>query len=111
MKNDNSNGGAVVGDIFVNSWGYDQTNVDAYQVVRLSKAYAFLAPIEVREVPGSSGMMCRKVEPVKDKFIAGAVVPQMRVRVDRISRGGFAPRHGWASRHFAGASYHESWYA
>lgn len=38
------------GDIFRCSWGYDQTNVDWYQVVKLSKsgAYVTLVPIGSR---------------------------------------------------------------
>ena len=35
-----------VGDILTSSWGYDQTNVDFYQVVKLSKCFVELMPIE-----------------------------------------------------------------
>lgn len=37
--------GVSVGDIFVNSWGYDQTNVDFYKVVRLTGAGVEVVPI------------------------------------------------------------------
>jgi len=47
-----------VGDIFYASWGYDQTNVDYYVVVRTTKAKAELKPIgyEVVEDRGPGGM-------------------------------------------------------
>ena len=34
-----------INDILVSSWGYDQTNVDFYQVVKVSKCFAELMPI------------------------------------------------------------------
>jgi len=37
--------GVAVGDIFVNSWGYDQTNLDFYKVVRLTGAGVEVVPI------------------------------------------------------------------
>lgn len=33
-------------DIFVARWGYDQTNVDFFQVTRVTRYGAYLAPIE-----------------------------------------------------------------
>lgn len=37
--------GINVGDIFYNSWGYDQTNIDYYKVVRLTPAGVEIVPI------------------------------------------------------------------
>lgn len=34
------------GDIFVRSWGYDQTNVDFYEVVKVAAKTVTLIPIE-----------------------------------------------------------------
>ena len=34
------------GDIFVSSWGYDQTNVDFYEVVKVAAKTVTLIPIE-----------------------------------------------------------------
>lgn len=36
------------GDIYVNSWGYDQTNVDFYEVVRITASKVELLPIGAR---------------------------------------------------------------
>jgi hypothetical protein len=63
-----------VGDIFVASWGWDQTNIDFYKVVRLiGKTMALLQPIGYRPVPGSEGFMCDKVQPDPDKEIGDPI--------------------------------------
>jgi hypothetical protein len=60
----------AVGDIFRNSWGYDQTNVDYYQVVRVTAKSVSVRPIcqkRVEDTGSSNGMACR-VRPVPDSF-------------------------------------------
>ena len=37
------------GDIFVSSWGYDQTNVDFYEVVKVAAKTVTLIPIERKD--------------------------------------------------------------
>lgn len=59
-----------VGDIVSNSWGYDQTNVDFYQVVEVGKKSVKLRSIGQKSVPGTQGFMCENVVPVKDKFLS-----------------------------------------
>ena len=34
------------GDVFVSSWGYEQTNVDFYEVVKVTAKTVMLIPIE-----------------------------------------------------------------
>lgn len=62
----------AVGDIFVASWGYDQTNVDAYQVVATTRC-----TVKVRQIgmeSESTGAMTAQVRPVRDSFEADAKV-------------------------------------
>jgi hypothetical protein len=54
--------GIKPGDIFVSSWGYDQTNVDSYQVVRTTKAMVEVAKVRNRVVG-------TRVQPVRDAFV------------------------------------------
>jgi len=63
------NDGADVGDILVCSWGWEQTNVDYYKVVRRTKASAWIVPIGQRMVPGSEGFMSESVLPDPDKVL------------------------------------------
>lgn len=57
-----------VGDIFATSWGYDQTNVDFFQVIdRPSKAYATVRKI-AKNVK-DTGYMCGEATPCPGEFI------------------------------------------
>lgn len=59
--------GVKVGDVFVNSWGWEQTNIDFWQVVELKgKTQIILKAIghEGRDI----GFCQKMVKPVKDSF-------------------------------------------
>jgi len=58
-----------VGDIITNSWGYDQTNVDMYQIVKATANYVWLQPIAGEMVP-SEGL----------SSMAGMVRPELPIR-------------------------------
>jgi hypothetical protein len=45
-----------VGSVLVSSWGYDQTNVDFYQVVRVSAASVWVVPMSQKVVEANSYM-------------------------------------------------------
>jgi len=55
------------GDIFYTSWGYEQTNIDFYQIISVKNKTATICKI------GSdrkyTGPMCGECSPVKDKFV------------------------------------------
>lgn len=51
-----------VGDILYSSWGYDQTNVDFYQIVEV-----MAKSIELRKIKGEF-IAFHKVAPIKDAF-------------------------------------------
>lgn len=59
-----------IGDIFEGSWGYDQTNVDFYEVVGFTPSgkSVRLRPIRKVTVPGSEGFMSRRVTPALGEF-------------------------------------------
>ncbi len=62
--------GVKIGDIFYDSWGWEQTNIDFYQVVGLrGKTQVVLKAIESAKVP--DGFMSCKVTPMKDTFKLG----------------------------------------
>lgn len=60
-----------VGDLFCNSWGWEQTNVDFYQVIKVTNKTAVLAPISGKSVEGSAGYMSCQLVAVKDSFTGG----------------------------------------
>lgn len=82
---DRFNDGADVDDILVCSWGYDQTNVDFYKVVRRTKASAWLVKVGQKLVPGSEGFMSEQVLPDPDNVIAwGYTDERYKPRMKRV---------------------------
>jgi hypothetical protein len=59
-----------VGDMLSCSWGYEQTNVDFYQVVERKGKQMKIRPIAQKMLPSTDfGAMASWVAPEKDKFI------------------------------------------
>jgi hypothetical protein len=61
----------TVGDIIYNSWGYEQTNINYYQVIKVTDKKIMIEEIEQQQVTRSlysHGMACL-VEPIKNAFI------------------------------------------
>jgi hypothetical protein len=61
-----------VGDILVSSWGYDQTNVDFYEVVKTTEKTVWFISIGSKIVDGNGHR--------------GSVIPDREVRGEKISR-------------------------
>jgi hypothetical protein len=57
-----------VGDILYSSWGYDQTNVDFYQVTKVGDKSVWVRPIAGEYVPDTQGHDSSNVRPIKDDF-------------------------------------------
>jgi hypothetical protein len=56
-----------IGDVLYSSWGYDQTNINFYQVIKVSEKTLTLRQIEGK-VSEESGFMTSEKTPVLDKF-------------------------------------------
>lgn len=95
-----------VGDIFVDSWGYEQTQVDFYQVVAKPSAKTVIVrEIACETVEGSEGQMCRDVRAVPNAFIG----EEMKKRIDNY--GGFKTSSFSCARPTtAEAKHYNSWY-
>lgn len=60
-----------VGDLLYDSWGYDQTNIDFYQVTEVGKMSVVIRRIASKGVPGTQSFMSEDVVPQKDVFLTG----------------------------------------
>jgi hypothetical protein len=69
-----------VGDIFTDSWGYDQTNVDFFQVIEKKDRSVVLRPIGGKMVD-SEGSMSGRTVPVKDSFRGEPIAKPVMVRM------------------------------
>lgn len=101
-----------VGDILYTSWGYDQTNVDYYQVVRTTPCTVDIRPI-ASDVT-DTGFMQGSSLPIKDHF-TGDVIRGKRVSPCGNGAGGVEPSiymtsysHAWR---WDGRPRFCSWYA
>ena len=65
-----------VGDVFVSSWGYDQTNIDFYEVVAKTKARIKVRPIASTVI--ESTRYSDEVVPAKGHYTGPAVVKAVR---------------------------------
>ncbi len=87
-----------IGDIFVESWGYEQTNVDFYQVIKLNAASVVLRKIWASDT----------VEPRKNAFLDDTTYTKRFKEGSKFLKGIAC---GCLVLHEAGKSYHRSWYA
>jgi hypothetical protein len=58
-----------LGDVFVQSWGYDQTNLNWYQVTRVSPKGIFVREIGAKRIKGTEGFMCENQVPDINNFL------------------------------------------
>lgn len=100
-----------VGDILYDSWGYDQTNIDFYQVTRTSPKSVWIRPIAAEQVKGSEEFMSARVKPVKDKFIGEEIRKPLQVLPGNPPTYYINSKHGWISKYTKGdEGVRSSWY-
>ena len=96
----------IVDDIFVDSWGYEQTQVDAYQVVeKIGNATIVLRPIACRTVEGSEGRDCQNVVPVFGAFTSEETITK-RIGEYGIKMNSYSNAYQWDGKR----SFYNSWY-
>lgn len=99
-----------VGDILHSSWGYDQTNVEFFQVVEVGAR-----SITIREISAScveTGFMSGTVTAQPDKFIGEPIRRTIQIGVSydgKVHHSVCSPIHGHL--YTGGNSQHCSWYA
>jgi len=99
----------IVDDIFVSSWGYEQTNVDAFQVVeKIGNATVVLRPIACRAVEGTeiSHGMAQNVVPVHNAFIGEETITK-RITEYGIKINSYSSAFQWDGKR----EFYNSWYA
>ena len=96
----------IVDDIFVDSWGYEQTQVDAYQVVeKIGNATVVLRPIACRTVEGSEGRDCQHVVPVFGAFTSEETFTK-RIGEYGIKMNSYSSAYQWDGKR----EFYNSWY-
>jgi hypothetical protein len=57
-----------VGDIFVQTWGYDQTNADFFQVIKVNASSIVVRHIKSKETTSPNDNMYGTVVPLRGQF-------------------------------------------
>lgn len=78
-----------VGDCLYQSWGYDQTNIDFFEVVEVLPKSVKIRRIGEKMVKGSEGFMCENVVPDMGNYAGDAVIRPVKVWL----REGTAPTY------------------
>lgn len=93
-----------VGDLFVSSWGYEQTNVDFYQCVETNGKTFKIREIAAKSVDGSgySHGMADQVVPVRDEFVNDKIIEKRTFKLKD---------YAWLSPTSDGVKHYRSWYA
>jgi len=96
-----------VGDILSGSWGYDQTNVEFFEVVEVKPSGKSVVIREIggQGVPGSEGFMSQSVMPVPGKY-TGKPLFKIVQPGDRITLNSYCSLYKWD-----GKAQYSSWYA
>lgn len=92
-----------VGDILVSSWGYDQTNIDFYEVLKVTKS-----TVSIRELQCDitvTGFMCGNSVPLLGEYSSGEVIVK-RPKDGRVRLSSYAVARLWN-----GQPQRCSWYA
>ena len=98
----------TVGMIFENSWGYDQTNVDYYEVVRVTPRGVYVRPIAGKSVAKSQGFMSDQVVPDKGNFTGPE---QFKPILEGAEKGYLSAEHGCMKLVDEWEATYRSWYA
>jgi len=108
IENENRVKNVKVGDLFAYSWGYDQTNVEFFQVIEKKAKSFVIAQIHGKQVGNSAGgPMSADVSPVKDAFFKSdhALYKKPMLKTN------FSMPHGALYPTTEAEKHYNSWYA
>lgn len=105
-----------VGDLLYTSWGYDQTNIDFYKVVRVLDKSVEIVAIGAKSVPGTQGFMSEALTPDPSIEIRDGYAAQYN-GIKRVQGGCNGEAHVKVMPHSSGyptaigRQHYCSWYA
>lgn len=93
----------VVGSILYDSWGYEQTNVNFYQVIEVKAKSVVIREIAAKSVKQTSADSGR-CKPVANEFVGEPMVKKISVNVylDKVTFNINSPFRGWLGMYDGG---------
>lgn len=98
------------GDIFHESWGYDQTNNNYYQVVSRKGRHVEIREISQIRIDGTEGHMSCNVKAAKDSFLEDSPVMKKLIQFNGETPYLKVRGYSWCSL-WDGSPDYDSWYA
>ena len=83
-----------IGDCLYQSWGYDQTNIDFFEVVAVLPKSVKIRPISQIMVDGSEGFMCENVKPDKGNYTGEAITRPIKAYLANTGNPYFSVSNG-----------------
>ncbi|WP_058532900.1 hypothetical protein [Legionella saoudiensis] len=94
-----------IGSIFYSSWGYDQTNIDFYEVTKLiGKCTVELRKIAQSKIPCERDYFCGKTKPIPGKFISDPLRKRL-TKLGNINISSFEHASPWEGKELLYSSY------
>ena len=98
-----------IGDVYVCSWGYEQTNVNFYQVVEKTPKMVRVKPIRSRIK--QEGNLCGYATPLKDKFKTSYDPFVKGEKLCKVHDDGWITlKEGYSAHKWDGEPVFESWW-
>ena len=96
-----------VGSILCDSWGYEQTNVEFYEVLTMKGATITLKELSHENIKDSEGFMCSRVKPFTGefRFMSNSKIETKRVVSDNVKMSDSVSLTLWDER-----PMYKSWY-
>lgn len=95
--------GYKVGQILYDSWGYEQTNIDFYQIVEVAEKSIKIRAISGEMVSHDTGGDSGKVKPVADSFSGEVILKKVQFYLkDQKPVYYIKSKHGWVSTYERG---------
>ena len=95
-----------VGDVLYSSWGYEQTNVEFYQVVEVKGSSVYLREVYQNSSDVHGSPHGGRTQPRRNEFINDKVVRKLVAQDGSVK----APIHGWLSKWTGKSDYTSSYY-
>ena len=91
-------------DILYSTWGYEQTNVDFYQIVDKTEKCVIIRQIACKRIEKEAGFMSEYLIPVKDQFIGEPMRKKVNYK-DWINLTSYSGASKWDGKEILSTNY------
>lgn len=82
------------GEALYSSWGYDQTNIDFFEIIEVLPKSVRIRPISQIMVKDSGGFMCENVKPALGSYIGEAITRPVKAYINSSNEANYYVSNG-----------------